>query len=237
MRNYLKRLTAAFLLAMTVLACLAPVRPEAAVIRPTNLSFVRWDNTKCTAFTVKFVTTQDVDGAQFKVALTNGKTQRMTGYMDEFTEKRTEWSHTFKNLPNNHVWHVNVRTYRFSRTGKRAFSAWSNTVTVIPCPATVTSTVTNKAKGTVRLKWNPVYGCHGYSVYLTTNPAGKWYAARTTSSATATSTVISSFRGQKLRAGQNYYVRVVSRLRSNGKYVSAKLPSSRFSNGRIRISR
>lgn len=81
----------------------------------------------------------------------------------------------------------------------------------------------------MKLSWSKVYGSQGYNVYMTTNPSGKWYNMKKTTSAGSTVAKIKKYNGSKFKTYKNYYYRIRARLSlGNGKYKESPLPSSSF---------
>ena len=74
-----------------------------------------------------------------------------------------------------------VRAFYMSG-GQRKFGPWSNVEYITPSPTKLTAK--NTSSGTnlkMNIKWNIIYGCNGYNVFLTTNPNGTWYWNQSTS--------------------------------------------------------
>ena len=93
-----------------------------------------------------------------------------------------------------------VRAFYMSG-GQRKFGPWSNVEYITPSPTKLTAK--NTSSGTnlkMNIKWNIIYGCNGYNVFLTTNPNGTWYWNQSTSiKADAASAAITKYRGSKLK--------------------------------------
>lgn len=239
MKQKLKQLTAAFLIAVALVVCLNPTTADAAPARVTNLYFRRWDKADFTAFSVRFTAKQYIDGAQFKVTRTNGQVELLSKNFDDYCYKGSVWEHSFWNFPNNHILIIYTRVYRYNSNGRRVYSAWSNPVFMTPSPVknNVKASVPNKKKPYIKLKWSPIYGCNGYNVFVTTNPSGKWYWNQSRAGAMNTSATIKKFRGKSLKTKQTYYVRVASRRKRNGVYCGVMFPGSSFWNCRFIMSK
>lgn len=120
-----------------------------------------------------------------------------------------------------------VRAFANLSTGK-AFSQWSNIAFITPSPTTLK--YKNNGTGSnpkLNISWDIIYGCDGYNVFLTTNPNGTWvWNQSTAANATATSAVVTKYRGQKLKKGTRYYVRIVTRRKRNGVFCTVPLPAN-----------
>lgn len=137
----------------------------------------------------------------------------------------------------NRISQFKVRAYIDTAAGRK-YSAWSNVeyITTSPTKLTVKKVNASSSKRTAKISWNIIYGCSGYSVYVTTNPNGKWYLNQSTkTSAKSTSAVISRFRGAKLKKGKTYYVRIVSRRKKNGVFCKVPVPAKNTYTGKIRF--
>ena len=120
-----------------------------------------------------------------------------------------------------------VRAFYMSG-GQRKFGPWSNVEYITPSPTKLTAK--NTSSGTnlkMNIKWNIIYGCNGYNVFLTTNPNGTWYWNQSTSiKADATSAAITKYRGSKLKKNTRCYVRIVTRRKRNGVFCTVPMPAS-----------
>jgi hypothetical protein len=130
-----------------------------------------------------------------------------------------------------------VRAFYMSG-GQRKFGHWSNVEYITPSPTRLTAK--NASSGTnlkMNISWNIIYGCNGYNVFLTTNPNGTWYWNQSTAvKATATSAVITRFRGSAIRKNTRYYVRIVTRRQRNGVFCTVPMPASNTYIGSFIIS-
>ncbi len=234
MKICLKRITAVLVLAALLITCLPPVPTEAAVAAPQNARFLKWDKNDFTAFSIKFTIPQAIDGAQLRVTLTNGHVELLSRNFDEYCVRGETWKHSFWNFANNHIYVVHARVYRYNSYGNAVYSAWSNPVFITPWPIKVGSSTPNKKQPYVKLKWNTIYGSSGYNVFVTTNPYGKWYWNQSTATkATATTATIKRFRGKKLKKGQKYYIKIITRRRYKGVFCTVPAPYSSYNNYRF----
>ena len=240
MKNKVKQLAAAFLIAVAIIVSVHPEPVSAAPSAPNNLYFVQWAKSDFTSFRVRFTTKQYVSGVQYRLTLTNGKTDFLSSHWDGPFSSGTTLTMTFYDFSNNRVRHGYVRTYRYTSSGRRVYSNWSNAVHISPSPVKnkVKASIVSSKSTNVRLKWNTIYGCHGYNIYVTTNPAGKWYWNQSTrESSTATSAVLKTFKGGKLKPYTTYYVRVASRRKRHGVFCKIWFPSTSFWNCRFKLTK
>lgn len=236
MKQKLRRLTAAFLIAASLVLCMSYTSAEAAPAKPKNVLFKQWDSSDFTAFTIHFKAQQWFDGAQFKLTETNGRVQYLSSHFDEYFTKGMLWTHHFWGFSGNRIYFVYARVYRYNSKGKRVYSAWSRPVITMPSPPknSVKVSVPDRRKPYIKLNWSKIYGAQGYDVYMTTKPSGKWYYCKSSSS---TSIKIKKFRGKNLQTKKTYYVRVVPRRKRGGKNVHVTPLSSSFWNCRFYLSK
>lgn len=242
MKKAISRFLAALLLSVTILTVFAPSRAEAAVGKPVNLKFYQWANTQYTRCSFTFQEWYYVDGYQTRLTWTDGSHAQYLSwdvYNNSNLYNEVYLGGTI-NVTYNHVQVLHIRAYNYDSNGRKVYSAWSNATFITPWPrgTTMSSSVPNKKKPEIRLKWKPVYGSNGYNVFLTTNPYGTWTWNQSTAvRATATSALIKSYRGSKLKTNQNYYVRVITRRKYNGVFCTVPAPSSSYFAYRFRLSK
>lgn len=233
-QGILRRLAAAAIAVLLLTGAFSVTKAEAAVGTPGNCRFARWNNSNCTSCDIYWNEVYGCDGYQSCLSLTNG-THPEYCYIENFYVGLR-----YSGLPRDHVTMIKVRAFVW-RNGKRQYGPWSNLAFITPSPAKTTknpySIVNPKAKyPEVKLKWNIVYGCDGYNIFLTTNPNGTWrWNQSTAARATATSAVISKYSGGRLKTYTHYYYRIVTRRRRNGVFCTVPMPSSNYYTGRFII--
>ena len=228
----LRRLAAAFLVAVLVVAPLTIMSAEAAPAAPKNVWFARWDNTSFTACTIGMNNVSGVDGYQSVWCWTDGSHAKYNYWGTKGNYMK------FTGLPKNHVSQVRVRSVKVLSSGRLSYSAWSKIAFITPSPVTVKVSVANGNASNLqaRLKWNPVYGSSGYNVFLTSNPYGTWYWNQSTNTkALSTSAVVKVYLRKKLKPYTIYYYRIITRRTYQGVFCTVPMPSSSFYNGAFRF--
>jgi len=229
MLQTIKRLAAAFLIAVLVTGMVPAVNSEAATLRkPENCRFVKWMNNNFNRCLIEWDEVTGADGYQTVISWTDGSHDLWESW-DEDT------GGIYCYVEDNHVNQVKVRAFVKTASG-RQFGPWSNVAYITPSPTKITVSVPNKKKTEAKIKWNTIYGCNGYNVFLTTNPTGTWYWNQSTATnATATSALVKRFRGNKLKTYKNYYYRIVTRRMRNGVFCTVPMPGTSFYSGIIRL--
>ena len=187
---------------------------------PGNCRFVKWNNAKYSSCQIAWNKVEGADGYQTVLCWTNGS-HAVTKNL------KANALSQICSVPVNHVTMFKVRAFANLSTGK-AFSQWSNIAFITPSPTTLK--YKNNGTGSnpkLNISWDIIYGCDGYNVFLTTNPNGTWvWNQSTAANATATSAVVTKYRGQKLKKGTRYYVRIVTRRKRNGVFCTVPLPAN-----------
>ncbi len=219
----LKRLAAALLLACLLAGSFSVTKAEAAIAKPTGVRFIKWNNSTCTSCTMRWNAVKGASAYQVWCGFGNGS-HAVTGNV-------TSPGAVMKGLEHNHVNYFKVRALKKNSKGKVVSrSAWSASVALVPLPTTIKLKTSGSSYPIAKFSWNKITGSTGgYRVYMTTNPSGKWYAVSTTAKkSTANSAKITRFRGKRLQFRKNYYVRIATRHKVNGKIVETKLPGSYY---------
>lgn len=229
----LKRLAACLLIALLLAGTFSVTSTEAALSKPANCRFHSWrlnPSTEKLDFTACRVAWNYVSGADYYEIIWNrtdggGKTYRRYQYAKYNVLDIT-------GLSSNHVYKFRVRAikYNSSKTKISGYSGWSNLAFITPLPRTATFSLKGSSK--VKASWNRIYSATGYNVFMATSPTGRYYKVNTTAAkSTATSATITKFRGSNLKRYQNYYVRIVPRLKSGGKWQTVASPSNYYQGG------
>lgn len=225
MLKSLKRLAAAFLIAVFIIGSLSVTSAEAALKKPGNARFAQWNNSKFTSCDIYW---NDVPGAT-KYQVRNCWTDGSHAYYDTISSKYNGYRIT--NLNNRHVYVFQVRAIRGS-----TYSPWSNMVFITPWPVLSSNAGSMYQGKYVKLTWPIIYGCNGYNVFMTTNPSGSWYwNLSTNTKANSTSAVIKKYRGSSLKKYQNYYVKVVTRRKFKGVFCAVPEPQRGYYSYRFYI--
>lgn len=224
MMKSVKRFLACFLIAAMLVGMTSFTSAEAALKTPGNCRFDKWTNSSFTACRVKWNSVPGANRYTVTLTYTDGS------HYKQYTTKST--SYTFKGLADNHVYMVRVMaSYVDPITGQTTnTSNFSNVAYIVPMPKELSLTVTNKDRLQAKLKWNPIYGSNGYNVFVTTDPyEDNWvWNQSTDTKATATSATVKKFRGAHLKKYTNYYVKIVTRRRRNGAFVSVSVPEDYY---------
>ena len=198
------------------------VKAEAAVAKPQNCRFVKWNNLNFTSAQIAWDSVTGADAYQVRCVWTDG-THNAGGYVSSYCNG--------VNLPGlnaKHVYQVTVRAVRVGTGGrKNVYGAWSNIAFITPWPVSVSAQVLKTSQ--IRLTWNVICGSSGYNVFLSSDPSKTWYwNSSTETKASAAGAVISSFRGDRIRKYKNYYVRVITRRRRNGVFCTVPSPVGNY---------
>ena len=226
MFKILKRLASALLIAALISTSVFVTPAEAAgVATPKNCHFIRWLNSGFTSCRVGWDLVKGANMYEVELAYADGTNARYY----ESTK-----SYATLSISNNcRVYKARVRAYKLDSSGNvLKYSNQSNTTFIVPSPTSLSGSMPKKFKE--KIKWNRVVGANGYNVFLSTNPKGSWYINKQTSTSSATSVTIDRYRGAKLKAYTNYYVKIVSRRVLNGRYISVPTPTN-FYNGYFRF--
>ena len=192
-----------------------------ALKKPGNCHFVKWNNSKYNSCRIGWNKAEGAQGYQTLLSWTDGS---------HAVWKSTGASPLYQDcsVVVNHVSQIKVRAYFTTNTG-RQFGPWSNVEYITPSPTKLTKKDVSSSSKDLKMKigWNIIYGCNGYNVFITTNPKGTWYWNQSTPvNATATSAVITKYRGSKMKKHTNYYVRIVTRRKRNGVFCTVPMPAS-----------
>lgn len=228
MINSLKRLAAGLLIAVLLVGTFSVTNAEAAMAKPGNCRFVKWNNTKFTSCRIAWNNVSAANYYEIQWTWTDG----------------SHWKHQYQygdtnyiditGLDYDHVYIMKVRSLLYNEsTGAILNSSdWSNAVYSTPWPRSVSGSL--KSASDVKLSWNKIKGSNGYNIALATNPNGTWrWNQSTDTSADDTSCHIKKFNGSSLKTYQNYYFRIITRRRQNGSWVSVPTPYSGYYSGRF----
>ncbi len=231
MTKSFKRLAACLLITIFLFGSLTLTSAEAAMKKPGNNRFVKWNDTSFSSCTVAWNRVPGASGYQIRCTWTDGSHNIGTGPYEYISAEYN--GVRFSGLHYQHVYYMQVRALTVNSSGyATGFSPWSNIVFITPWPKNVSG---SKGSGlTEKLRWNIIYGSNGYNVFLATNPNGKWYWSLSTSTkATATSATVRKYRGSNLKMYTNYYIRVVTRRKRNGVFCTVPAPGSSYYQGRF----
>ncbi len=229
MFNSIKRLAASLLIAVLLVGSFSLTSAEAALAKPANAHFVRWNNKQFTSCRIGWNKVKNADGYEIKWTYTD----------------RSHYKHTYQyyiynvldinGLSNENVYQVQVRAIKLNSKNKPSgYSPWSNYVFITPWPRNLSGRLSGSHN--VKIKWNKISGCSGYNILLTTNPYGSWrWNQYTAEKATATSCKIKKYQKSNLKKYTNYYVRVMTRLKRNGHYLSNPAPGAGYYSGTFYI--
>lgn len=223
----IRKYAVCLLIAILLAGAFSPATAEASLSKPANCRFTRWNNKSFTACRVSWKKSSGasyyeiewtwMDGSNFQHRYQYGKYNVLD----------------ITGLKSNRIYKVRVRALKTSAKGKiQAYSSWSNTAFITPLPKKVKQTL--KSSRRVKLSWDKIHSARGYKVYMTTKPTGTWHLVKTTEKkSSATSVTISKYRGSRLSKNKRYYVRIVPRVKSGGKYRSVHVPSGFYQGGFI----
>ena len=229
MFNSIKRLAASLLIAVLLVGSLSVTSAEAALAKPANARFVRWNNKQFTSCRIGWNKVKNADGYEIKWTYTD----------------RSHYKHTYQyyiynvldinGLSSENVYQVQVRAIKLNANNKPSgYSPWSNYVFITPWPRNLSGRLSGSHN--VKIKWNKISGSSGYNILLTTNPYGSWrWNQYTAEKASATSCKIKKYQKSKLKKYTNYYIRVMTRLKRNGHYLSTPAPGSGYYSGTFYI--
>jgi len=216
MLKSMKRLAATFLIAVFIIGALNVTSAEAALKKPGNARFARWNDTKFSSCDIYWNPVAGADKYQIRACWTDNS----HAYYDTVSSRYTGYRLT--NLNYKHVYVFNVRAIKGN-----TYSPWSNMVFITPWPKNVSAKMSGSKN--VKFSWNIIYGSSGYNIFMTTNPSGRWiYNLSTSRKATATSAIVKKYNGSNLKKYQNYYVRVITRRRYKGVFCQVPEPSAGY---------
>lgn len=231
MLKSLKRIASGLLVAAMLAGVLLAARPaatQAAIYygpKPGNCRFDRWNSSNFKSCRVRWNRLSDADGYEVLVTWTDGSSDRR--YYTVTSGSKTYLD--ISGLNNAHVYQAKVRGLWQVGSEWYYYTPWSNLTYITPSPSSSSGSLVSSSSMNVKLKWNTIYGCNGYNLFLTTNPSGKWYWNQSTAvKASATSATIKKFRGSKLKYYTNYYYRIVTRRKRNGVFCTVPMPSSSY---------
>lgn len=223
MKNKLKRLAAGLLIALLIAGTCNVTSAEAALARPTNCRFVRWNNYSFTSCRVGWKKVAAADYYEIKWSYRDGSNYNHRYQYSSYAIL------DITGLNSKRIYKVQVRALKVNNSGSiTAYSSWSNIAYITPLPHTATGTLTGSNKNKVKVTWNTIAGCNGYKVFVTTNPSGTWYLNQQTKKAGARTVTISKYRGKKLAKYTNYYVRIVPKRIQGGKQQKVPVPASDY---------
>ena len=205
----------------------ATIRVETlTVAKPSRCGFLKWSNASYNKCVISWSKVADADGYETLLSWTDGSHATRKEVKANVLQQTCS-------VADNHVSQFKARAFVRLPDGTKKYSLWSNVTYITPSPKTWTCKKVNDAAGMrANISWNIIYGCNGYNVFVTTNPNGTWYWNQsTTEKAGATSAVISKYRGAKLKKGQRYYVRIITRRKRNGVFCTVPMPSASTSIG------
>lgn len=223
MLKSMKRLAATFLIAVFIIGSLSVTSAEAAMKKPGNARFAKWNNTKFSSCDIYWNPVAGAEEYQIRCCWTDGS----HAYYD--TVDGDSIGYHLNGLNYRHVYVFTVRAIRGS-----TYSPWSNMVFITPWPRDVSAKMSGSKN--VKFNWNIIYGSNGYNIFMTTNPSGKWYwNLSTNTKATSTSATVKKYRGSNLKKYQNYYVRVVTRRKFKGVFCAVPEPGKGYYSYRFYI--
>lgn len=231
MLKKIQRLFSCFLVAALLVSMVSFTNVEAALKAPGNCRFVKWSNSSFTSCQIKWNSVSGANRYTLVVTYTDGSNYK------QYTTSHT--SYTLKGLKDNHVYIVKVMArYVDPITGQTTnTSNFSNLAFITPLPRELSMTISNSGSLQAKLKWNTIYGCNGYNVFVCTDPSdddddGVWrWNQSTDTKATATSATVKKYRGKNLQKYETYYVRIVTRRKRNGVFCSVPVPSDYYNAG------
>ncbi len=229
MLNSIKRFAAGLLIAVMLVGTVGTftaTEAEAAMAKPGNCRFVRWNNKKFTSCRIAWNSVSNADGYEIKWTYTDGSHYKHTYQYYYYNVL------DINGLAYNHVYQAQVRALKLSDDGSKVsgYSPWSNLVFITPWPRTVSGSLSGSSN--VKVKWNIIYGCNGYNVFMATNPYGTWRWNQSTSTkATSTSATIKKYKGHSLKKYTNYYIRIVTRRKRNGVFCTVPEPANGYYSG------
>ena len=224
----IRRLAACFLIAVLLAGTFTVTSAQAALKKPANCRFTRWNNNSYTACRISWDKVSGADYYEIGWSYLDGNK-----YQHRYQYGRYNVL-DMKGLSNTHIYKVQVRAIDTDGKGNvKAYGSWSNTAYITPLPRSIKSTL--KSSGSkVKISWSKIHSAHGYEVYMTTKPTGKWYKVKTSGSKSgSTSVKISKFRGSKLKKNTRYYVRIVPRVKVSKKYQTVYVKSGFYQGGYI----
>ena len=222
MLKSLKRLAATLLIAVFIVGSLSLTSAEAAMRKPGNARFVKWNDTAFSSCEIHWNTVSGANAYQIRCTWTDGSHNIGTTLYGSY------YGATVYGLNYKHVYQFQVRALKVNSSHRvLQVSPWSNIVFITPWPKNVSARLSGS--NNVKFNWNIIYGSNGYNIFMTTNPSGKWYWNLSTSmNATATSATVKKYRGNKLKKYQNYYARIITRRKRNGVFCTVPEPSKSY---------
>ena len=221
----IQRLAACLLIALLLAGTFTVTDAEAALKAPGNCRFTRWNDKNYTSCRISWNKVSGADYYEIGWSHTDGSHYQHRYQYGKYNVL------DMTGLPYNRIIKVQVRAIDTNSKGKiKGYGAWSNVAYITPLPRKLTLKL--KSSGKVKLSWTQIHSARGYQVYMTTKPTGKWYLVKTTAKkSSANSVTISKYRGSKLKKNTSYYVRIVPRLKSGGKYQSIYVPNGYYQGG------
>lgn len=217
----LKRLAASLLIALLLAGTFSVTNAEAAVSKPANCRFQRWNNSSFTGCRIAWNYVSGADAYEIIWNRTDGGGSVSRRY--QYPEYNVL---DITGLASNRVYKVRVRAIKYVN-GKRTNSAWSNLAFITPLPTKLS--LRRSGSGSTRkviASWNQIFSSAGYHVFLSTSAKGTYSRVVTTQARySANSTILTHYRGGRFKTNQNYYVRVVPRIKVAGTYRNAPVPA------------
>lgn len=227
MFNSIKRFVAGLLIAVLLAGSFSATSAEAALAKPGNCRFVKWNDKKFSSCRIGWNPVSGADGYEIKWTWTNGSHYKHTYQYYWFNVL------DITGLSHEHVYIAQVRAVKISKDASAritGYSAWSNKMFITPWPRQISGRLSGSKN--VKIKWNPVYGSSGYNIFLTTNPYGTWrWNQSTKTTALSTSATIKKYRGKSLKKFTNYYFRIITRRKRNGVFCTVPEPSKGYYSG------
>lgn len=118
-------------------------------------------------------------------------------------------------IKNNGFYAVRVRGFYDQDGGYRSYGGWSD---YLYFSTAIKPVKLSQKNGRATIKWQPVHGAEAYTVYLSQSATGGFQKAAETGK---TSFVATKYKGNKLKPGKVYYIKVVAEMtRENKTYKS-----------------
>ncbi|MBQ4119288.1 MAG: fibronectin type III domain-containing protein [Clostridia bacterium] len=108
------------------------------------------------------------------------------------------------------------KKYSFKVTATTKSKKYTSITTTETTLKKVTATVKSKTKDSVKLTWKKNTNADGYKIYQKTSKSGSWKTVKTVKDPYTTTYTV-----KKLKSNKNYYFKVVSYSKENGKTVKS----------------
>ena len=200
----IQQFAASLLIALLIVGSFAVTDAEAALKAPGNCRFTRWNDKNYTSCRISWDKVSGADYYEIGWSRTDGSHYQHRYQYGKYNVL------DMTGLPYNRIIKVQVRAIDTNSKGKiKGYGAWSNAAYITPLPRKLTLKL--RSSGKVKLSWTLV--------------------KTTSKKSSANSVTISKFRGSKLKKNTSYYVRIVPRLKSGGKYQSIYVPNGYYQGG------